>query len=212
MMKYSQHGMRNALVSGQLKTNYIDTMVNILIGSGGEEQAEDVFRPFGPKPIWDSEYTALEVEDDSRGLSLSISGNLPRQRATFVLESLAITLQTLIEVPDRKIRDLDIIGCEEREFLLTKHQPLNSDPQILHSRFENIATTNPNATAIDWMSIEKVTYSELDAMANEIALYLLDEGIQPRNIFPLMFDKSIEMIAAILGVLKAGAAYLHLDP
>ena len=212
MVRFSQFGMRNALASNQLKTNYIDTMVNVLIGSGGKEQAKELFSPFGPKPIWNSEYTTLEVEDDSRGLSLSISGNLPRQQAIFALESLAITLQKLLEVPDRKVRDLDIISREEREFLLTKHQPLSSDPQILYSRFEKIAMKNPNATAIDWMSLKKVTYSELDAMASEIALYLLDEGVQPRTIVPLMFDKSIEMIASILGVMKAGAAYLPLDP
>ncbi|ORX95071.1 hypothetical protein K493DRAFT_351909 [Basidiobolus meristosporus CBS 931.73] len=59
---------------------------------------------------------------------------------------------------------------------------------------------------------ELVTYSELNKRANKLAHTLIQIGVQPDNVVPVCIEKSIHMVVAILAVLKAGAAYVPLDP
>ena len=78
--------------------------------------------------------------------------------------------------------------------------------------FEDIVKKNPESIAIRYND-NTVTFSELNIMSNKIGNYLRENiHVEPNEIVALMFNKSIEMIAAILGVLKAGAAYLPIDP
>ena len=59
---------------------------------------------------------------------------------------------------------------------------------------------------------KKLTYEELNKQSNQIASYLISEGIVPGNIVGLMFERSVNMVVSILGVLKTGAGYLPIDP
>ena len=77
--------------------------------------------------------------------------------------------------------------------------------------FEARLRTCPDACAlrIDGMS---VSFAELDARANRIAWHLIARGIGPEDVVALALPRGLDMIAALLGTLKAGAAYLPLDP
>ena len=57
-----------------------------------------------------------------------------------------------------------------------------------------------------------LTYAELDARANQLARHLISLGIGPEQIVALALPRSVEMVVALLAVLKSGAAYLPLDP
>src|SRR5262249_42342842 len=57
-----------------------------------------------------------------------------------------------------------------------------------------------------------ISYQELNGRANELAYELIARGVRPNTLVGLVADRSAEMIACILGILKAGAAYLPLDP
>src|SRR5438094_652149 len=59
---------------------------------------------------------------------------------------------------------------------------------------------------------EQVTYSELNRAANQMASRLMHRSVEQRGIVAIYLDRSIEMLAAMLGVLKAGCAYLPIDP
>src|SRR6185312_12546539 len=59
---------------------------------------------------------------------------------------------------------------------------------------------------------DTLTYGELDARANRLARHLLAAGVRPGDLVAVKFERSAEMIVALLAVLKAGAAYLPLDP
>ncbi|KAH7074756.1 hypothetical protein BKA63DRAFT_596436 [Paraphoma chrysanthemicola] len=81
----------------------------------------------------------------------------------------------------------------------------------VHSLVHKQAKLRPNALAVDAHD-GKWTYGDLDEAANRVAHYLVDLGIRPEDIVPLCFEKSRWAIVGILAVLKAGAAFVFLDP
>ena len=107
-------------------------------------------------------------------------------------------------------------GDTEKEYLLntlSNRDTLRTpEPELLHARFEGHARKSPEVAAIDWNSIDKVLYSELNAKANQLAHHLIANGTEVGEIVPLILDKSIDTVVAILGVMKAGAAYVPLGP
>ncbi|KAF5715719.1 Nonribosomal peptide Synthase (NRPS) [Fusarium mundagurra] len=80
-----------------------------------------------------------------------------------------------------------------------------------HYRIEAQATTRPTKVAVA-SPVTSLTYGDLNGMATQIASDLNRRGISPEIIVPLCFDKSPWMIVAMLGVLKAGGAFVALDP
>ncbi len=76
---------------------------------------------------------------------------------------------------------------------------------------KNKCKKTPNKLAITCDGVN-FTYKELNERANELAHYLVEEGIRPNQFVALVFPRSIEMVTSMLAVLKAGAAYLPIDP
>ena len=77
--------------------------------------------------------------------------------------------------------------------------------------FNLAATANSNRTAVVFEN-ESLTYTELNIRTNQIASYLISKGIKKDDLVGICLDRSIEMISGILGIMKAGAAYLPIDP
>jgi amino acid adenylation domain-containing protein len=77
--------------------------------------------------------------------------------------------------------------------------------------FEQQVVQTPQALALI-AGDQRLTYSELNARANQLAHYLHNLGVQPQDLVAVSIDRSIELIVAFLGILKAGAAYVPLDP
>ncbi|MFE0174986.1 amino acid adenylation domain-containing protein [Streptomyces sp. NPDC059002] len=91
-----------------------------------------------------------------------------------------------------------------------KRVPLPAVP-VVHRRFEAHAGTTPDAVAVVCAG-QRVTYAELDARANRFAHLLVARGAGPGAKVGICLDYSVDMVVAILGTLKAGAAYVPLDP
>ncbi len=85
------------------------------------------------------------------------------------------------------------------------------DDACLHTLFERHADTKPDSHAI-YFGSEAVSYKELDAKANKLANYLIQNGVGLESMVGISTNRSIEMIVGILGILKAGAAYVPIDP
>ncbi len=81
----------------------------------------------------------------------------------------------------------------------------------LATAFERSARSRPDATAVVCGG-DSLTYRELDARANRIARRLLAKGVEPGAFVGVFLDRSLDLVAGILGILKAGAAYVPLDP
>ncbi|MBC7168887.1 amino acid adenylation domain-containing protein, partial [Phenylobacterium sp.] len=85
------------------------------------------------------------------------------------------------------------------------------EPATLPALFEAQTARTPGAVAVR-DGQRRLDYAQLEAAANRIAWRLIGLGAGPETVVALSFDRSIEMVAAVLGVLKAGAAYLPLEP
>jgi nonribosomal peptide synthetase DhbF len=84
-------------------------------------------------------------------------------------------------------------------------------PATLPELFERQVRRNPNAIAAAFQDTV-VTYGELNARANRLAHLLIARGVGPEDLVALALPRSVELLAAVLGALKAGAGYVPIDP
>lgn len=83
--------------------------------------------------------------------------------------------------------------------------------KCVHELFETQVERTPDATAVVF-GAEQFSYGALNRRANQLAHYLVGLNVGPEDVVALAVPRSIEMVVALLGVLKAGAAYLPIDP
>ncbi|NOQ25906.1 MAG: amino acid adenylation domain-containing protein [Bacteroidales bacterium] len=125
-----------------------------------------------------------------------------------------IIVQNLNGDFDRKLSDLSIITKEEKNHILFEFNKTKTnypkDKTIIQLFKENVIKL-PVATALIFNN-ESKTFLELDELSNSVAIELTKRGVESGQLIGLMIDRSIEMIIGILGILKAGAAYLPMDP
>ncbi|GFM76939.1 non-ribosomal peptide synthetase [Pseudomonas cichorii] len=109
---------------------------------------------------------------------------------------------------------LPLLNEEEREQVLhgwnATERPLPGNPCI-HELFEQQVRNQPDELALIFED-QHLSYAELNAEANRLAHYLLATGIQPDDRVALAVERSPRLIVALLAILKAGAAYVPLDP
>lgn len=82
---------------------------------------------------------------------------------------------------------------------------------LIHEAITAQATEQPDTTALVWQDC-RLTYQTLDTAADDYAAELTERGVRPGQIVPILMDRSPEMVALQLAVLKTGAAYANLDP
>jgi amino acid adenylation domain-containing protein len=124
-----------------------------------------------------------------------------------------VLLQGIVANPDAPISRLPLMTRTEYH-LVTRdwnntRAPYPGD-QSVHSLFEAQAARTPEAIAVEFDEVT-LSYLELSRRANQIAYRLAALGIQSETPVGIFMERSAEMVAAMLGVLKAGAAYLPLD-
>ncbi len=122
-------------------------------------------------------------------------------------------LEAVVADPDRPILRLPLLSPAERAQLLSEQNATESDfpKQSIHTAFEKQVERTPNSVAVV-SEHGKLTYAELDRRANQLAHHLQKSGVGPGELVGLCIERSPEMLVSLLGILKAGAAYLPLDP
>jgi amino acid adenylation domain-containing protein len=124
-------------------------------------------------------------------------------------------LEEAVRDPDRPVHELPLLRGEERDQILTGWSGAGvpsegTDDRPVHALFADRAKANPEALAVD--TVGTVTYRELEERANRLARHLRGLGVGPEVIVGVAAGRSPEMVAGLLAVLKAGGAYLPLDP
>lgn len=116
--------------------------------------------------------------------------------------------------PEALLGRLPILTPEARSAVLAEGRGPDrelADASCLHQRFAAWARREPGRAAVRFEETE-LTYGELDARANRLARHLLDLGAGTDRIVAVLLERSVELVAGLLAVLKAGGAYLVLDP
>ncbi len=116
--------------------------------------------------------------------------------------------------PGAPIGDLSLLGEAERGRLLLEWNDTHADYRedlCLHRLVAAQAARTPEAVAAVFEGAQ-LTYAELEARADGLALQLKRRGAAPDKVVGVCLERSLELVVALLGVLKAGAAYLPLDP
>jgi amino acid adenylation domain-containing protein len=127
-------------------------------------------------------------------------------------EHLLTLLSAAIAAPEQKISELPLLSqTERRQMLVEWNATAETYPEkSLHQLVEEQVDRSPNAVAVV-SDNASITYRELDCRANGIAHRLQAMGIGPDAVLAVCLDRSIDMVAAFLGILKSGAAYLPVD-
>ncbi|MGR9556455.1 amino acid adenylation domain-containing protein (plasmid) [Rhizobium leguminosarum] len=124
---------------------------------------------------------------------------------------------TLLEgiVADHRARisELPLLEASERHRMLVEwNEVVMPFPQAcIHELFEQQAASKPNATALSF-GLESLSYANLNARANQLAHALRALGVGPDMLVGICLERSVDLVVGLLGILKAGAAYVPLDP
>ncbi|MET7716991.1 amino acid adenylation domain-containing protein, partial [Streptomyces sp. NPDC005407] len=178
----------------------------------------DVDAAAAPAARYDLHFTVGETFDDQgrpAGLRALVTlaedlfhaGTAERMAAWFVR-----VLETVTETADVRLHAIQVLDAAEQDRAL--HQW--NDTAVPDARtavirlFEDQVAATPDATALVADGVE-VTYRELDAAAGRLSRYLRGVGVGVESVVGLCLPRGVQMITAILGVWKAGAAYLPID-
>ena len=123
-------------------------------------------------------------------------------------------LNSVLKAPQQKISELSMLSSSEKRQLLVEFNDTKVDypkDKRIVDLFEQQVLKAPAAIALVFEE-EQLTYGELNERSNQLANYLRIKGVKEEMLVPLCIDRSIEMIVSVLGILKAGAAYVPIDP
>ena len=159
---------------------------------------------------------ALTVVLNSDGVLVEFEYQTDVLNAALVEQMLAHYIQVLdnaLRTPERRITSLDMLGGGERDSVLDQsHGDLvPTPPTTMVTLLESAAAAQPDAVALV-SDDTQLTYAELHRRANRLARWLIGQGFGTDNIIGLRMTTSVEFVVAMIAVLKAGAAYLPIDP
>ncbi|WP_432043635.1 amino acid adenylation domain-containing protein, partial [Streptomyces cadmiisoli] len=122
-------------------------------------------------------------------------------------------LETVTANPSVLVSRIDTLSAVEHHRVLVEWNDTAGEvlPATVTELFETQVTRTPSAPAVVFEGVE-VSYAELNARANQLARLLVGHGAEPEQLVALALPRSVDLIVAILAVLKTGAAYVPIDP
>ncbi|MEH2121103.1 amino acid adenylation domain-containing protein [Nostoc sp.] len=159
----------------------------------------------------------LFMEDSEQGLVTTCEYNTDLfnvDSITRMLGHFQTLLESIVSDPKKQISDLQLLTPSQVEQLLVEWNDTKIDyPQdkCIHQLFEAQVEKTPDAVAVVFEN-QRLTYRELNHRANQLAHYLHKLGIKSEEIIGICMERSVEMVVALIAILKAGEAYLPLDP
>ena len=151
----------------------------------------------------------------------AISGSLEYSTALYsraevidLVDKLNFLLTSIATSPGSRLGDISLLGGAERTEVTATWNATSRDfpaDRCMHQLVEQRAEATPDATAVT-LGARSLTFAELNEQANQLASYLRSCAVSADACVAVCLERSLEMAVALLGVLKAGAAYLPLDP
>ena len=163
--------------------------------------------------LFDLTLHLYETSEGLQGLLEYATDLFDRETIERMTSHFRVLLEGLVADPDERVQLLPVLEDTERTRLLRVFNAtaLSSDAsQLVHERFEIAVRLRPGTVAVV-CGTEQLTYAELAERANQLANFLVTRGVRPDERVALYTERGIEMIVGMLGILKAGAAYVPVD-
>ncbi|HEX2270420.1 MAG TPA: condensation domain-containing protein, partial [Pyrinomonadaceae bacterium] len=156
----------------------------------------------------------IEAEDGLRG-NLQYNADLFNSETIerFISHYEAV-LRALAESTEQRIGEIALLKGDERRLVLEGWNGTERSydrTQTVVELFEAQVELHPEAVAVSYEGAE-ISYGELNRRANQLAHYLQQQGVGPEVLVGVCLERSVELVVALLGTVKAGGAYLPLDP
>ncbi|WP_122461258.1 non-ribosomal peptide synthetase, partial [Pseudomonas viridiflava] len=158
----------------------------------------------------------LSVDDLGEGFSFTAQatpGIEPQRICDYLHEALTHLILALEQQPDTDMTQLAILPAAERQELLSVFNDTRRDyprEQPVHRLFEQRAARHPDRVAAEHGQ-RSITYGELNAQANRLAHYLIEQGIAPNDHVAIVLPRSLELLVGQLAVSKCAATFVPLD-
>jgi amino acid adenylation domain-containing protein len=170
-----------------------------------------------PTPRWTTEFDlTVEISEVAENCTLAVeyhTGVFETATIERFIDHYLTILQSLVAAPDQAIEGVPFMTPAEQMQMRDWNATATPLPQAPDwaTWFEAQVAQTPEATAV-CCGAERLTYAELNTQANRLASRLQERGVGPECVVGLLAERGIPLLTAIVGVLKAGAAYLPLDP
>ena len=213
-LRYAQSGLSHHAMDRNM--NVVLSYINVTFGDFHQLPTHTEWLHSGAGDP--QHHLRLEVHDfDATGnFTLQFDFNcdlIPEVQRQWAPEQFCQLLDAWVADAEQPIATVDMLAAGERSRLLGP-RPVREHTdaaQTLVTEFQQQVNHRPHQVAVV-CAHQSLTYSELDIQANQLAHYLRQQGVKPGQIVGLFMERSITMVVGILGILKAGAAYLPLDP
>ncbi|MEZ4591278.1 MAG: amino acid adenylation domain-containing protein [Chloroflexota bacterium] len=195
-----------------------DLMSSGALGVGQDDKELEGFKG-GPYPL-EAQVTPLDLTLSFGELDQRIVVRFEYRTDLFEAATIArlaahfrSILEQMVVAPETPIADFAILSAEEKALLADRgrgeRMPLPE--HALPALFAAQAVATPQAVAVR-LGDQAVRYAELNGRSNQLARFLQKEGVGTGSVVGVLLDRTPEMVVALLAIMKAGAAYLPLDP
>ncbi len=205
-------------LSHQPIVQVVFTLLSAMTQAGHAPAVEQPQQPAAPVPSTAKFDLTLSLAESENGLWGAVEYNIDLFDAPTVahfVDRLRLVLSAMVADPTRPVADLPLLDDAERQRILIDCNPTarawDSDATVIQ-RIWDQADANPDDIAVIVDRAGTTTYRELVDRAEAVAAGLQARGIGPGHLVPVCLHRSSDLMAALLGILRAGAAYVPLDP
>src|SRR5215213_1844948 len=169
-----------------------------------------------PTSKFDLSVFVIQISDDDLAINVEYSTELfERETIEQMAAHYQRLLSWLVRHPERQLWEAELLSVAEQRQQLQAWNETKAEfagAALVHELIEAQVRRTPEAVALVFES-EQLSYAELNRRANQLAHYLRRRGgVGPESLVGILMERSEELVVSLLGVLKAGAAYVPLDP
>ncbi len=184
--------------------------VAVVLHNASDDKAPPIY---SGGSIYDLTWFAREVEGRIEG-SLEYRADLYNSSTIDrIISHFEAFVRAALSDPERRLSQISLLTAAERQVLLTKFNDTgrHTDRASAAVQFERQATARPDRPAVVFGG-DGLSYGELNRRANQLARFLRGRGVGRGALVGVGLERSLDMVVALLGVQKAGAAYVPIDP
>lgn len=220
-MKHQKYSYQTVLEDLRKKDSSISSLYNVLLSYQITKTTTDLLNShtdwvFNGNTSNDVDIHIYDINDSGK-YSISFDYNTDLYSEDYINNIIGRIENIIFQViknPSIFLNNIEIVTPDEKDLILYKFNKTAFDydsSKTIIQIFEEQVKMHPNDTAIVFEGKE-ISYKTLNKMANKLAWNLRENGLKPNNIVAIILDRSIELLVAIIAVLKAGGAYIAIDP